>query len=128
MNNAANMLVRRQLGSYQTDLDQWTRRVTTTRDDRDAFRLASQAPAPGSLIRSLGSLTGPHKRRAEGTVERHLEERLDRLERDGAEVGLLRGLQRSTQGHFPRLARRLDGMARKAARPSEPEAGEGMEP
>ena len=121
MDNAANMLVQRQLGTYQTDLDQWTRRVTTTHDDRDAFRLASQAPAPGNLIRSLGSLTGPHKRRAESTVERHLDERLDRLESDGVEADLLRWLQRSTQGHWPRQARRLEEMARKAA-------DEGFEP
>ncbi|WP_375263964.1 hypothetical protein [Palleronia sp.] len=128
MNQATNMLIQRHLGTYQSALTQWGRQVTVARDDRDAFRIASQKPAPHSLLRSLGSLTNSDRLKAERIVERQLEERLDRLERDGAEVGLLRDLQRTTQGAWPRQARRLETLARAAARPPEPDNDDGMEP
>lgn len=128
MDLATNLMLQRHLGTYQSDLNQWSRRGDATRDDRDAFRLAGQKPAPHALLRSLGSLTNSHRLKAERLVERQLDDRLDRLERDGAEVPLLRDLQRMTQGAWPRQARRLDEMARKAATPPEPESDDGMEP
>lgn len=128
MDQATNMILQRHLGTYQSDLNQWGHRVSATRNDRDAFRLAGQKPAPHSLLRSLGSLTNSHRLKAERIVERNLDERLERLERDGAEVPLLRDLQRMTQGAWPRQARRLDELARKAAAPREPESDDGMEP
>lgn len=104
-NNATNMMINQQVSTYKASLSSWSNQVRGARNTMDAFRIASQKPAPGALIRSLKSMTNGDRIRAENTVERILQDRASELQPDDPN---LLNIMRLTQGHWPQVWRNLD--------------------
>ncbi len=112
----AQILMNQKVSRYRQSLSQWAHSVQAARNPHDAFRLASNKPSPSSLIRSMHSLYSSDAMRAQNTVERNLSDRLDKI---GGDDPIILNLMRMSQGHWPRLYRKIENMRRQAREEAE---------
>lgn len=111
-NQATQMLVNQQLDRYKSDLDRWRGQVERARTRLDAFRMASQKPVPGQLIRALKALHNADRMRAEQAVEQVLSRHAEQAHLGDPDFPML---LRLSQGHWPQVWRRLDATRRQSA-------------
>lgn len=104
-----NFIIDREIQRYGIELRSWSQKIRNAQRNVDAFRMASHRPSPGALIRSMGSLWSRERSRADAEVERALSARIDALKAQDKDIDML---MRLTQGHWPRLYRRLADLKR----------------
>jgi hypothetical protein len=110
-----HMMINQKVALYKQSLTQWVRSVEIARSDHDAFRIAANKPHPSSLIRSLSSLYSSNAMQAKNSVERNL---MRRVEKMGGNDPTILNLMRMSQGHWPRVYRKIEELRREAAEES----------
>ncbi len=113
-NSVMQVLVAQQVGRHRSDLAGWAHRVEGQSDALEAFRLATQRPAPPSLVASLKALHAGARSQADQAVERALDRHVADL---GSGDPRLPSLLRLAQGHWPRVYRSLETIRQRGHKP-----------
>lgn len=105
MNHATNFLIQKQVRKFEGDLSHWVNKVRSSSRDLDAVRIATQAPAPGSLIRSLQYSWGRNLQQAKRAVEQEILGRVENMDVGAPEF---LSILRMSRGNLPSVYRCLD--------------------
>lgn len=103
--NPAQFMMQREAQNYQSRLQQWETQVKMTQDLTRALQLAAQKPNLSGIGSALKGTMSGTSHRHEAAVERHLDNKLNKVTKDNPNLELY---MRLTQGHWPRLWQKLN--------------------
>jgi hypothetical protein len=96
--NPADVLVRQQASTAESQFRSWGQQVTRLTRLDDAVRAAAHKPIPGTLVRSMPVLWRSAQTQAQSAIERHLAGLIEQ-----ADAATLARVERGLQGHWPKL-------------------------